>query len=286
MLAKLPHRAPLGRDKRGFTLIEVTIILLVLVTLGMIILPQLGNFNLMARKVKVKEDLGALCASFKVFLDQVQLSGPYLYPGGGFEQPRDPVGLLVGPGEPPHDTGRVIHTDVHTPFPWNSAPSAHTGLGYQLAVATDVSRTVVNFAVDRLENHLQLNGPYSRTLVGDSTARYVNTLENPGMAGDFFGWRGPYFDLITPDPWGTRYAINTFALHKPHNAYVVPATSLTNKGHGGRRGDIFSTAVVCYSAGADRYAHTAFNQPMNVWPFGWTTGGDDIAVVLSSMGPI
>ena len=44
-------------------------ILLVLVTLSMIMLPQLGNFNWLARYVVVKEDVAALCAPLKKFLD-------------------------------------------------------------------------------------------------------------------------------------------------------------------------------------------------------------------------
>ena len=43
------------QNQRGFTLAEVTIILLVLVILSTIMLPQLGNFNRLARFVVVKE---------------------------------------------------------------------------------------------------------------------------------------------------------------------------------------------------------------------------------------
>jgi len=52
-------------NDRGFTLVEVTIILLVLVILSGIMLPQLGNFNRLARYVKVKEDLGTLARSVR-----------------------------------------------------------------------------------------------------------------------------------------------------------------------------------------------------------------------------
>ncbi len=47
--------------ERGFTLVEVTIILMVLKILRTILLPQIGNFNRLARFVRVKEDLGAIC---------------------------------------------------------------------------------------------------------------------------------------------------------------------------------------------------------------------------------
>jgi hypothetical protein len=43
------------QNQRGFTLAAVTIILLVLVILSTIMLPQLGNFNRLARFVVVKE---------------------------------------------------------------------------------------------------------------------------------------------------------------------------------------------------------------------------------------
>ena len=92
-----------GRRERGFTLVEVTIILLVLVILSGIMLPQLGNFNRLARYVKVKEDLGAICASLKKFIDEVMVV-PFGQPGGGIATPTDPIGLLVGPGTPPDIT--------------------------------------------------------------------------------------------------------------------------------------------------------------------------------------
>ena len=65
------------QNERGFTLVEVTIILLVLVILSTIMLPQLGNFNRLARFVVVKEDLGAICASIKKMLDEVMLGAPF-----------------------------------------------------------------------------------------------------------------------------------------------------------------------------------------------------------------
>ena len=53
------------RNERGFTLVEVTVILLVLVILSAILLPQLGGFNRMARYAKVREDVGVICAAME-----------------------------------------------------------------------------------------------------------------------------------------------------------------------------------------------------------------------------
>jgi type II secretory pathway pseudopilin PulG len=250
-----------ARREDGFTLVEVTIILLVLVILSTIMLPQLGNFNRLARYVKVKEDLGALCASFKKFLDEVMVNGPFEQPGGGVAPPEWPIGLLVGPGSAPAINPSVDHK---TEFgDWSSDAPDDVGT---ISVETDVRGfQVVDFMTDRLENHLQRNDPmgYGGSSYWD---RYKNVIDDPSV-GAFFGWRGPYFDQITSDPWGTRYAINTFGLHYSDRGYH------------------FSSAVVCYSAGPNKAADSGFNQPMGEDPFGWVTGGDDMIAILTAMGP-
>lgn len=245
----------------GFTLVEVTIILLVLVILSTIMLPQLGNFNRLARYVVVKEDLGALCASFKKFLDEVMVNGPYEQPGGGVAPPEWPIGLLVGPGSAPSLNPNVDHKTENGDW----ASPAPGGLG-TVAVKSDIGGVQeTDFMTDRLENHLQRNDPLG---YGGSSSwdRYKNVIDDPSV-GAFFGWRGPYFDQINTDPWGTRYAINTFGLHYSDYRYT------------------FSTAVVCFSAGPNKSADTGMNQPAGEAPFGWVTGGDDMVAILSAMGP-
>ncbi len=99
-------------DDRGFTLVEVTIILLVLVILSMIMLPQLGNFNRLARKVKVLEDLGAICASMKKMLDEVGGQSWFqTYPSDPTNANNEIVGLLVGPGLIPPRQRRASRHD-------------------------------------------------------------------------------------------------------------------------------------------------------------------------------
>lgn len=58
-------------DTRGFTLIEVTIVLLVLASLAAVLLPSIGGFNSLARSVRIKEDLGVVCSMLKVMLDDL-----------------------------------------------------------------------------------------------------------------------------------------------------------------------------------------------------------------------
>lgn len=266
------------RNQRGFTLVEVTIILLVLVILSTIMLPQLGNFNRLARFVVVKEDVGAICASLKKFLDEVMLPGPYAHPGGsdlgnvgnGAHPPANPVGLLVGPGSIPDVSGlpSPAHNTAGTyPQIWESvAAKAVTAF----SVTPDDGGAPVAFEAAELVFHLQVNSPWT---ANNLHGRYKNTLDDP-FVGPFFGWRGPYFDNLNPDPWGTRYSINTFGLHS---------------GSGGGADNVYMTAVICISFGPNKSADTEANMPgalsSNQPAPSYAIGGDDIAAILSAAGP-
>jgi type II secretory pathway pseudopilin PulG len=260
-----------NRNQSGFTLVEVTIILLVLVILSSIMLPQLGNYNRLARYVKAREDVGALCASLKKMLDEVMLNHVALDPkhNGGWSM--KPVGLLVGPGSTPEEGSKFNGKGTPGNGHWLLEP------GDQFEETYDIGYDKERFYVDRLENHLQQNMPGSGYF-SYGTNPYKNPLDNPERwaAGAFFGWRGPYFDELTADPWGNRYAINTFALYKnPESA---------------GNDEIFTSAVVCYSAGPDSGIDTTFNQPMNDRDkdgfYGWRFMDDDIGAILSAGGPM
>ena len=267
----------------GFTLIEVTIILLVLVILSTIMLPQLGNFNRLAHFVKAKEDLTSICASAKKMLDEVMLGAFYKDPNGEDHEkgPEFPIGLLVGPGAVPK-AGTVDAQSMGVlGRGWLTKAGDIPKMNCFTAMADDNQpvNIQVTFGCDYLFNHLQRNDPMGPWI----GTRYKNAFEDvdpngnhPGLhnalVGGIFGWRGPYFDNLTPDPWGNRYMINSFGL------YADPRSD----GNG-----IFSTAVVCYSTGPDLGTDTVFNQPQNplTGDTGWETGGDDLAVILSSYGP-
>jgi hypothetical protein len=262
-----------NRNQSGFTLVEVTIILLVLVILSSIMLPQLGNYNRLARYVKAREDVGALCASLKKMLDEVMLNHVALDPkhNGGWSL--KPVGLLVGPGSIPEKGSASRGTG-------ETLPNGHWLLesGDRFTQRYDIGNKSEQFYVDDLENHLQQNNPGAGYFSSRDTNPYKNPLDNPERwaAGAFFGWRGPYFDELTADPWGNRYAINTFALYKhPESA---------------GNDEIYTSAVVCYSAGPDSGVDTGFDQPMNDADkdgfYGWRFGDDDIGAILSAGGPM
>ncbi len=236
--------------ERGFTLVEVTIILMVLTILSTIMLPQMGNFNRLARFVRVKEDLGAICSVLKAMLDDVGEGTFYIDAGPDHHPDRNlPVGLLVGNGDIPMQGSATDGELWRLPF------------ADEFGVQTDGGNLEPWFWVDTLGNHLISNTP-----LDDGDHRWRSPLDMERGFHSLFAWRGPYIDELAPDPWGNRYMANVFALYNPPGA--------------GAR-DRYASAVVCYSTGPDAAVDTDFNQPV-----GWTTGDDDFTTLLNAGGPM
>jgi len=74
MLNQIRSRRLRHADQTGFTLVEVAGVLLALGILVAVLVPNIGRFNSLARSVRVREDLGAICSSLKVMLDDLGLS--------------------------------------------------------------------------------------------------------------------------------------------------------------------------------------------------------------------
>lgn len=255
MVAPKVARPRNSRDtasERGFTLVEVTVILLVLVILSTIMLPQIGGYNRLARFVRVKEDLGAICSVIKAMLDDVGEGA--IFEEAGYDHP--PVrtwatGLLIGEGDKPSGPDGESEGRAKWRLDYFDMFDVETATGEE-----------ISFQVDKLGNHLIANTP-----MGDAGNRWRTPSDMAQGFNSLFAWRGPYMnDQISPDPWGNRYGVNVFALYSPPE--VGPL-------------DRFSSAVVCLSAGPDGNIDTDFNQP-----YGWTTGDDDVTALLNAGGPI
>jgi len=263
-------------NQAGFTLVEVSIILFVLVILSSILLPNLGDFNRLARYARVKEDVGALCSALSHMLVDTGETAFYHWGGRNMGKTnsdvpyrKDPVGLLIGDG----DTPKLNSSD---PGEWG----ANWQTAYQefFSEAKDISGIDVTFRVDSFANHLIHNSPSgnhangyrtpSDMLSGNTSAGVPGGLLFDPQGGQGFNskfaWRGPYLnDRVDPDPWGNRYMANVFAMWIPSDM----------------EGDGFASAVVCYSAGPDEEIDTEFNQPT-----GWATGDDDITAIAHAGG--
>jgi type II secretory pathway pseudopilin PulG len=166
--------------QRGLSLIEVTIMVMVMSVLSAVMSPVIGDYVNDARHVKAADDVQVLAATFSRFV----FDAPGTESGEGTWRQFD---LLVGAG---------------------LAPEVGEGGDATWAAAVDHQR------VGLLEEHLITNAPGYRPASGDPAAfvargwrgPYLGTVIGPDPWGHRYA---PYLGtVIGPDPWGHRYAIN------------------------------------------------------------------------------
>lgn len=160
--------------ERGFTLMEIVVVLAVIGLLAAILTPMLLTYLEDAKRSKAEGDaqqIGAAIAKLAKDVDHFPA-----YTNGTQTAGAATIDLLCGPGNiPTLATGVTGWPGV----PTTSAPCA----------------TAAN--VDQLVNHLVKNEPG-----GTTTTRYAT-----GARGRV--WRGPYLEKINEDPYGNSYVVNT-----------------------------------------------------------------------------
>jgi type II secretory pathway pseudopilin PulG len=245
------------RRQQGLSLVEVTIILLVLMLLAGVLAPSIFDFVNDARWVKVKEDCEAIGVSIARLMRDV---GPCArFDGQSLPCTQlNTVPLLVSSGRRPT-------------------------LGSQAATAyiNGVNTALVNnnwneaTRVDTLENHLVFNTPSNSTLFSYPT---VSQLGNFNLVGPQFnlGWRGAYLAApIGPDPWGSTYMVNSLFLAPPSN----PTGTSTQEGTLGWDRDVF-----CISPGPNVVVETFFGGCLPnahvLLPMGTCRQGDDFVYII------
>ena len=223
--AQAPAAALRGRlrSARGLSLIEVTVMLVVLMALTGALVPVVGDSIDSARFVRARNDLSQLAVALANFQRDV---GPLVFDGsrlGQFQTVNSlkAVEVLVSDGELP---GIADGVPVGTLGP---------GLFLDPSVATGspaLSGWVTDPATDRCDLHLRVNG-----------RRYVERPIGPSN-----GWNGPYISKpLGADPWGHAYLINTGFL----------------RGLPPRAGRCAHCAVYAISAGPNGLIETPFQQP-------------------------
>lgn len=261
----------IGNGERGFTLVEVSIIVMALAILSAILLPQIGVFLRDARFARAREDVGAIGVSMMQMLKDTGESTFHREPQGDWRSPdrfeeggTQPVGLLIGDGDTPDGYDEN----------WREPFGGEVG-----GAATDFGGAWMNRGlVDSFANHLIQNDPANTDTdagAGASWNRYrtpadmVNGDHSSGVPGGLsfdssggqgfnaeFAWRGPYLDRVGPDPWGNRYMANVMWLTMPQGA--------DSSG--------FIRPVIVLSAGPDEEIDTPFESRG-----GFVLGDDDIA---------
>ena len=193
------------KDSKGFTLVEVTIILLVLVILSGILLPTIERFIDLARYVKVKEDVGMIAAVIELWKVDNCTRIFKVNGASGSQSSDNRVDLLVSAISPA--TG-IPDTGMFAPVGVGSSATSDSNW---LAVYTGAAGA---FNVDTMDNQLVTNTPMGG-----------GKYPSPGVSPVSCGWRGAYISgPIGPDPWGTRYMANVMFLgSSPNDVFVLSA---------------------------------------------------------------
>lgn len=178
--------------EKGMSLVEATIILMVLAVLTAVAAPSINDYVQDARDVKVKEDVEAIGVSIVRMLRDTGLPCLTKVAATGCTS-ANRVDVLVSDGVEP-----LSVTGATTALTAGSAQDESINWNGH---ADEI--TVVNAAnLDTMQNQLVLNAP-----------NYNDPVENgvafKGGPRSGIGWRGAYLaDPIGPDPWGHAYQSN------------------------------------------------------------------------------
>ena len=238
------------KGQRGLSLIEVTIMLLVLMLLTGVLAPSIFDFVNDAKWVKVKEDCEAIAVSVaRLHRDVgcIRLDGTL--PCTKVNR----VDLLYSDG--PQNRARTNAGDIAV-----AGDGATNFFSPNMKTAGYRWDDDLGTYADSLENQMVVNSP-AYPLVGPASPIGPNFNT---------GWRGAYLSPpIGPDPWGHKYEVNS--------VFLTIATNATAVGSG-HRNTGWTQDAFCISAGPNGIYQTAFG--------GNSTGGvvrqaDDFITIIS-----
>jgi type II secretory pathway pseudopilin PulG len=248
------------KGQKGLSLIEVTIMLLVLMLLTSVLAPSIFDFINDAQWVKVKEDCEAIAVSVTRLHRDV---GANLYtdPSGRRLYPDYKMDLMISDGTPPI---------VATPPVRGFGGGVDNWYGY---VGGSLNFRMPNKFIDTCENQLITNS----TSGGDA----IYPEPRVPVFGPYFGqgWRGAYLSPpCASDPWGHTYQVNT---------KFATTTFGTSWHHEGSKHSMrmHCNDVFCVSAGKDGVITTPFGPDYGVYPQGTRRGGDDWTTVIAPCDP-
>lgn len=245
------------KGQKGLSLVEVTIMLLVLMLLTSVLAPSIWDFVHDAQWVKVKEDCEAIGITFTRLVRDV---GPCLHTTGATVgcAKADRVDVLISDGVDPTTT---------TPAVDFSSTAIVTKNWYSVGNIPATN----NF--DQMYDQFVTNAPAYKTPM----ELYPTTYPVGPLFG--LGWRGSYIaPPIGPDPWGGRYQVNS--------GFFAVATDVSGVAEGDT-GRWWERDVVCLSPGPDGIIMTPFASPVtglgNI-NYGTYRNGDDFVFVISGSG--
>lgn len=253
--------------QKGMSLVEATIILMVLAVLTGVLAPTINQYVDDARETAAKEDVEAIGTAIARLLRDT--GAPFLLVDGDTTfadrfKKANRVDLLLGNG-----MEAIAGANV------NTATTNTANMTGAVGWATDLGAASVNTA--SMYDHLVSN---DATYVNPATSLDTFDPAVPASQGAFGqGWRGAYLSgLIGPDPWGYRYMVNSVYLGTAHDA--------TTAGEG-RLGTGWSFDTFVISAGRNNAIEVDFEATTNKgtsFATGGSVGNDDVVYVISGFG--
>ena len=235
------------KNARGLSLVEVTIMLLVLMLLTGVLAPSIMDFVKDAQWVKVKEDCEAIGISVVRLTRDI---GPCLkFNGAGKCTKSNRVDILYSDGP---DVTMADTVDAATTVFYSSG-----NIAAPLNWHNDDTRG------DSMERQFVSNG--ANYLSPAQLGTYTAVGPQFGL-----GWRGAYLSApISQDPWGHKYLVNS--------VFLAIATDATCGGCEGERSGGWSRDTFCISSGPNGLYETAFEGNA---AHGVSRKGDDFVFII------
>lgn len=249
-----PRRDALAQRARaatGMSLVEATIILMIIFLLTAVLSPTIGDYVEDARQTKGKEDVEAIGTAITRLQRDIGACFKAIPVDGCTADNRIDILRSTGPDVVAADLGSsavdFAHGDLFvSPINWDD-DRANAG------------------NMDTMENQFVSNAPNYDTPDETTPTGYTRSGPQAGL-----GWRGPYLSPpIGTDPWGKVYLANTAFL-----SVVSDATDGTAEGN--RRGG-WSRDTIVISAGPNGTYDTPFGGNANK---GTSLVGDDLIYVV------
>jgi hypothetical protein len=240
------------KGQRGLSLVEVTIMLLVLMLLTSVLAPSIFDFVIDAKWVKVKEDCEAIGITVARLNRDIGSCLKFNAAQPCTEANRVDILYSDGPD--------VTAAEVTAPdFTSNNITPA--------AINWDNDSDAL--VGDHMQGHFTTNLPAYRTPLQNYPAPSY-------PAGPLFniGWRGGYLaSPIGPDPWGKRYLVNS--------VFLSTATDSNDLAAEGAFTRWWERDVICLSAGPNGVYETPFGGSANNGT--GRTNDDFLFIVAGSM---
>jgi type II secretory pathway pseudopilin PulG len=246
------------KSQTGMSLVEATIILMVLMLLTGVLAPSINDFVNDAKDVKVKEDCEAIGVTVMRLARDV---GPCFKFNASQQCDRNnQVELLFSNGA---DFNNQDLDNTAQSFSSNNLDGGQ--LNWDLYNQNSIG--------DLMQDQFTENAPAYKT-PGDVLNH--NPLEGFRVPGPSFylGWRGAYLpSSIGPDPWGRKYLVNA--------AFLASPTDGGSQNQEGGRVQGWRRDVICLSGGRDIRYSTHVAGGSTSAGSGMRREGDDFVYVIS-----